>query len=337
MQRNNIFTEIDKLIDKYAGKQPGVAAAAIKDSEVIYKRTVGLANLEYDIPIKEDTAFNLASVSKPITAMGIMILQEKGEIKYNDRIVDYFPELTHYCSDVTIQHLLNHTSGIINYYEILNRLNIQDINFTNNKCYDLLMKESNLLFKPGDKFDYSNSNYVLLALLIERVTSQAFDKFIYENIFKTLGMNNSLVFDERQPIVKNRAFGYGKKEGLFYCNYIGALTTGDGCVFSTIEDMIKFEKALYSDIIVSKQVLEEVLKSAKLNNGEDAGYAFGWETHRSTKTLKRLHHSGADNGCRSLITTFPDHRLTVILLSNYDGFTWEDRLNITDEFVKIII
>lgn len=216
-------------------------------------------------------------------------------------------------------------------------INRQDINFTNKEFYGFLVKESKLLFRPGDRFDYSNSNYVLLALLIEKLTSQSLNKFIYENIFKPLGMNNSLIFDERQPIVKNRAFGYSGKESSFYCNYIGSLTTGDGCVFSTIEDMIKFEKTLYSDIIVSKQALKEGFTSAKLNNGENAGYAFGWETHRSTKKLKRLHHSGSDNGCRSLMTIFPDHGLTVILLSNYDNFTWEDRLNITDEFVKEII
>ncbi len=329
------FDEINKILEKYDGENPGVAVAAIKDGEVVYMKTVGLANLEYKISITEDSVFNLCSVSKSITAMGIMLLKERGMLNYDDEIIRYFPELAYYCKGITLRHLLNHTSGIINYYEILDRLSMKEFYVTNKDCYDLLKKERELLFEPGERFDYSNSNYVLLAMLVEKISKQSFDEFLKENIFKPLEMESSLVFDESQHIVKNRAYGYTINEDKFCCNYVGALTTGDGCIFSSIKDLVNFEQALYTEKIISKESLNEAFTSGKLNDGTEAGYGFGWETHRSTPTLKRLHHSGSDNGFRSLFTTFPEHRLTVILLSNFDNFSWEERLKIIDAFAEI--
>lgn len=327
-------SKIDGILKKYDGEKPGASVAVVKDGQIIYIKNVGLANLEYNILIDRNTVFNIASISKPITAIGIIILKEKAALSYDDEIIKYFPELKHYCKGVTIRHLLNHTSGIINYYRILDRINMSELHLTNNECYNLLINEKNLLFAPGDEFDYSNSNYVLLAMLIEKVTGKTLNDFLKENIFKPLEMNNSMVFNEKQPIVKNRAYGYGIKDNYFYCDYTGAFTTGDGCIYSSMDDLIKFEKALYSDEIIKKESLKEAFISSVLNNGEDSGYGFGWETHRSIPNLKRLHHSGADNGFRSLFTTFPEHRLTVIILSNFNEFTWDDRLNITNYFIE---
>lgn len=327
------FSKVDEILSKYDGKRPGAVVAAVKDGQEIYKKAVGLGNLEYEIPLGFNSVFNLASISKPITAMGIMVLNEKGKIKYDDEIIKFFPELSHYCKDVTIRHLLNHTSGIVNYYRILDKRGINELHLTNKECYELLVKENSLLFSPGEEFDYSNSNYVLLAMLIEQVSGKELNDFLKGYIFEPLGMNDTLVFDEKQPIVKNRAYGYANNEGDFRCNYTGPLTTGDGCIFSSINDMIAFEKALYSDKIVSKDSLKVAFTSGALNNGEDVGYGYGIETHRSTPSLKRLHHSGTDNGFRALFTTFPQLKLTVILLSNSEDFSWDDRLSITDIFV----
>ena len=238
---------------------------------------------------------------------------------------------------MTIRHLLTHSSGIINYYNILEKLNINELHLTNDHCYKLLCNETNLLFNPGEKFDYSNSNYVLLAMIIEKISKVTFSEFLDTNIFKPLNMNNSLVFDEAQPIVSNRAYGYDFKNHRYSCDYTGAFTTGDGCIFSSISDMSLFINGLYNNKLISKKSLNEAFTSFKSNDNEDLGYGFGWETHRSTDNLKRLHHSGLDAGFRSLITTFPQYELTVILLSNNSQFSFQDRLEITDEFIKAVI
>lgn len=327
---NNKLNEIDEILSKYDGERPGVAVIAKKDDEIVYRKNVGLANLEYSIPITSSTVFNLASVSKPITAMGIMILKEKGILTYDTEIISYFPELKHYCKGVTIRHLLGHTSGIINYYRILDRFGMTDLHFTNRKCFELLIKEKELLFSPGKKWDYSNSNFVLLTMIIEMVSKQTLNDFLSENIFKPLGMENAIVFNENQPIIKNRAYGYGTNEDKFYCDYIGSLTTGDGCIFASVEDLAAFEKALYSEKIVSKKSIEEAFTP-----GIDSEFGLGWETWKSTPDLKQIHHSGEDHGIKCFFITFPDHKLTIILLANFNEFTGKDMGYIADRFVEI--
>lgn len=331
-ENNYEFCEMEEYLSKYDGDRPGVALIAKMGDEIIYRKNVGLANLEYNIPITSNTVFNLASISKPITAMAIMILMEDKKLDYDNEITEYFPELSHYCKGVTIRHLLSHTSGITNYYRILDRLGMTDIHLTNEQCYELLKKEEKLLFKPGERWNYSNSNYVLLAKLIEIVSNTSLDIFLHENIFKPLGMSNAMVFNERQPIVKNRAYGYGCKEGYFFCDYIGPFTTGDGCVFASVEDLVAFEQALYTEKLVSKDTIKEAFTP-----GIDNEFGLGWETWKSTPELQQIHHSGEDHGTKGLFVTYPQHRLTIIMLANFNEFMGKDMAYITNYFVEKIV
>lgn len=328
---------LDSMFEKYAGEVPGVAVLAVRDGIKVYNKQFGLANMEYKIPIKENTAFNIASITKQFTAMGIMILAEDGKLGLNDSIVKYIPEISHYCGNVTIRCMLNNTSGIENYYRILERVNRKSLAITNEDVLNLLFNENSLLFSPGEKFDYSNSNYVLLAVVIERVTGLSYDEFMNKNIFSVLGMKNSFVFDEKQPIISGRAYGYRVKNDIICCDYYDALTTGDGGVFSTTDDLYLWDQALYTDKLVGRGSIELAFTPGKSNKGRrfEEDYGFGWAIGAYNGTI-RLWHSGLDAGFRSLITRFPEDRITIVLLSNNSEFLWGERLEITNRLYEML-
>jgi CubicO group peptidase (beta-lactamase class C family) len=329
---------IDYMLEKYMGQVPGVAALAISNGEKVYNKQFGMANLEHNISLKSNTAFNIASIAKQFTAVGIMMLVEKGILSYGDSIVRYIPELGHYCRAVTLKNMLNNASGIENYYRILERLKIPSLGITNKDVLNVLADENRLLFPPGEKFDYSNSNWVLLAVIIERVTNLSYRDFLTEYIFKPLGMKSSYIFDEGQPIIPNRAYGYKMVDGSMCCDYYDALTTGDGGIFTTIEDLYLWDQALYTDKLISYENMELVFTPGKSNKGMDLeeDYGFGWSIG-TYKGIKKLWHSGLDAGYRSLITRFPEKKISVVLLSNSSEFSWGERLKITNMFYDFLI
>lgn len=333
--KEKILSEIESLLKKYDGKTPGIAVMAVQRGQIIFQREYGLANLEHNIPIKSNTVFNLASISKQFTAMAIMMLVEKGRLKYEDKMTTYLPELSHFCNLVTIRHLLNNRSGIENYYRLLARLNKSPIYLCNREIYDLLVTENKLLFEPGTYFDYSNSNYVLLARIIEVVTKATFQEYLQENIFDKLGMNETMIFDERQPLVLNRAYGYRKEKNDFYCDYVEALTIGDGGVFSTIENLYLWDQALYTEKLVCNQTMKLAFSAGQGENGShlEEEYGFGWSISVENG-LKKVWHSGLDAGFRTLITRYLSEQFTVIILSNSADCTWVERKQITEKLYE---
>lgn len=317
----------EMLKEKYNSQKPGISVIGIKSGDIVYNEQFGLANMEYEIPITEDTVFSIASITKQFTGMGIMILQERNLLEYDEKLTEFFPKLYNY-KGVTIRHLLNNCSGIENYYSIIDRLGISAVNIDNKKVYEILLKEEGLLFKPGSKFDYSNSNWVLLAMIIERVSGVSYDKFMQENIFNVIGMKNSIVFTEKQPIVKNRAYGYGIKNEYIYCDYVEALTVGDGGILTTIGDLYKWDQALYTNRLVSKESV-----TLSFTNGSTEGeekYGFGWSIGEDELGNIKVWHTGFDAGFRSVITRYVDDKFTVVILSNSSQCSWEERKKITE-------
>lgn len=309
--------KLETYLNQYDGIRPGISVGIVRKQKVIYQKNVGVANLEYKIPISSKSVFNLASVSKPFTALGILMLVEKGILSLDDKLIRFFPEI-HYSKNVLIRHLLNHTSGIINYYDILRRIDKNDVYLTNHECFSLLSKETSLLFKPGDKFDYSNSNYVLLALLIEKLTKQSFNTYLQENIFQKIGMIQSCVYNEKQPIIENRAYGYYVENEEVSCDYIGALTTGDGCLYSTMDDLCRFVEAIYNHQFISEKLWDEAFTPVKLKDGSSCEYGYGWELQNINLTPNEIFHSGCDNGTRTLLSLFPEYEMGIIILANFN-------------------
>jgi CubicO group peptidase (beta-lactamase class C family) len=188
---------------------PGCGVGAVRDGKLVYKRAFGMANLDYDVPNTTSTLFNLASVSKPFTAMSIALLAQQGKLSLDDDIRKYVPELPKYEETITIRHLIHHTSGLREYQALVLFGGLGTDNAYNDKdILNMLSRQKNISFKPGSKHQYSNSNYHLLGIIVSRVSGKSLRLFAEENIFKPLGMKNTMFSDNRFEVVKNRASGY---------------------------------------------------------------------------------------------------------------------------------
>ena len=283
-----------------------MAVAVIRDGKLVHSKGYGLADIDTGIAIRPDTPFYLASVSKQITAMAVMILVERGKLSYDTRLVDYFSEAPVHWRTITIDHLLTHRSGIPDWFRLMGPRDRSG--FTNDDVFDLLLQNAALEFTPGEQFKYSNSGYVLLAMLIESVSGQPFHVFVKENIFDPLGMTDSLVYDQTRPDVPGRARGYRHTNDGFVLDDYDLLTTGAGGMFSTAEDLFKWDQALYTDDLVGHATIERAFTGTP-------HYGYGWFIDEY-EGMKRLSHGGGLAGFRTYIVRIPDAKFSVIVLSN---------------------
>ena len=314
--------QIDSLLAQkhQSGEFNGVALIGI-DGKVKYRKAFGIAEAERDL--KGDTPFYLGSLAKSFTAMAVMMLAEKEKLAFDDPVVDYFPEFPSHMSAITIRNLLNHTSGLPDYYAMGK---YQD-SMTNEMVMKVILDLDDLEFTPGEKYSYSNTGYVLLSLLIERVTKDSYRKFIKFRIFEPLGMEYSEVFDGNQPKMEGRARGH-TSDGQ--PNDYKALTTGAGGIYSMVDDLFLYDQALYSKILVKQETLMEAYTPAKLNSGESSYYGFGWVLE--ARDPKIVQHSGSLAGFRTFFYRDTGQKQTIILLSNFTN----DVSAIKDELVQAI-
>ncbi|MGC2238398.1 MAG: serine hydrolase [Pyrinomonadaceae bacterium] len=296
---------------------PGCAVGVVKDGKLIYKRAFGMANLDYDVPNTTSTLFNLASASKPFTAFSIALLAQQGKLSLDDDIRKYIPEMPKYDDTVTIRHLLHHTSGIREYQALIFFGGLSPDNALSDKIVlNMLARQKNLSFKPGAKHQYSNSNYHLLGIIVGRVSGKSLRAFAEENIFKPLGMKNTMFFDNRFEVVKNRASGYrvGADKSVRARSSLFDLVGGGG-VLTTVEDLYLWNQNFYEPKVGNKELLALMTTPGTLNNGEKIGYGFGL-FHNEYKGLPVIKHSGNMTGYRAQIVTFPEQKFTIIALSN---------------------
>jgi CubicO group peptidase (beta-lactamase class C family) len=296
---------------------PGCGVGAVKDGKLVYKRGFGMANLEYDVPNTPLTLFNLASASKPFTAMSIALLAQQGKLSLDDDIRKYVPEIPKYAETVTIRHLLHHTSGIREYQALIFFGGLSPDNALSDKTVlNMLARQKNLSFAPGTKHQYSNSNYHLLGIIVSRVSGKSLRAFAEENIFKPLGMKNTMFFDNRFEVVKNRASGYrvGPDKSIRARSSLFDLVGGGG-VLTTVEDLYLWDQNFYEPKVGNKELIGLLTTPGTLNNGEKLDYAFGlWR--QEYKGLPVIKHSGNMFGYRAQIVSFPEQRFTVIALCN---------------------
>jgi CubicO group peptidase (beta-lactamase class C family) len=303
----------------------------VQDGRVVHKKGYGLADIAANIPITPNTAFDLGSISKPFTAMAIMMLADRGDLRYGDPLSRFFPEFPSYARKITIWHLLHHTHGFPDYEGLFVKSGVIDKDYprpskgkeegfepTIRDALRLLAQQKALRFAPGDKYEYGGSGYVLLALIIEKVSGKPYRRFLRENIFQPLGMNRTLVYDETRPKVENKAVSYARVgEGYKDIDYTPLnLIYGDGNVNSTVEDLYKWDQALYTERLLRAETLEQAFTPGRLNDGTEIGYGSGWLVKHSPG-LRRIAHGGSWVGFRSLLVRYPDQRFTVIVLSNF--------------------
>jgi len=308
---DELFAEWDKP------DSPGCTLGIIKDGKLLYERGYGMAILEHDIPISSKTVFQLNSTSKQFTAISIALLSEQGKISLDDDIRRYLPGMPEYESPITIRHLIHHTSGIRDYLELMSLAGMSDNDYyTDDEAVEMLARQKELNFKPGDEFLYSNSGYFLLSVIVKRASGKSLREFAEENIFKPLGMKNTHFHDDHTMIVKNRATGYSPKEGGGYrINMTTLDMVGDGGVCTKVKDLLLWDQNFYRNKLGGKDLINQVLTPGKLNSGEQLDYAFGLRVS-DYRGLKMISHAGAFAGFRSAMIRFPEQKFSVICLAN---------------------
>jgi CubicO group peptidase (beta-lactamase class C family) len=296
---------------------PGCAVGVVKDGKLVYKRGFGMANLDYDVPNTTSTLFNLASASKPFTAASIALLAQQGKLSLDDDIRKYVPELPKYADTITIRHLIHHTSGIRDYLALVFFSGLGNDNAYSPKAVlNMLARQKNISFAPGAKYQYSNSGYFLLGIIVERVSGKSLRVFAEENIFKPLGMKNTRYFDNRFEVIKNRASGYvvGQNKSIRARSSLFDLV-GSGGVLTSVEDLYLWEQNFYEPKVGNKELIQLLTTPGTLNGGEKIDYAFGmWR--QEYKGLPVIKHSGNMSGFRAQIVSFPEQKFTIIALSN---------------------
>ncbi len=311
---DKLFVPWDKTIT------PGCALAIVKDGKIIYKRGYGMANLEHNIPITPQSVFYIGSVSKQFVTMCIALLEKQGKLSFDDDIRKYIPEMPDYGVPITIRHLIHHTSGLRDYLSLLGIAGIDFGSFHEDDSLELIVRQKELNFKPGEKYLYSNSGYFLLAVIVERASGKNLREYAEENIFKSLGMKNSHFHDDYTMLIKNRASGYypgGKRK---YINFISTFDcVGSGGLFTSVEDLFLWDQNFYHHKVGGKKVIELIHTRGTLNNGTKLDYAFalGIGTYKGLKTVS---HGGALGGYRSNLIRFPEQKFSVICLSNLSTF-----------------
>jgi CubicO group peptidase (beta-lactamase class C family) len=315
---STLVTKVDQLFAQWdKADSPGCALAVVKDGQMIYKHGYGIANLDYGLPISSKSVFNIGSISKQFTAMSIALLARQGKISLDDDVHKYLPELHQFPSPITIRQLIYHTSGIREYPHLMQLAGIRFQDTTDEEILRMLTRQKELNFKPGDEYLYSNSGYFLLAQIMKRASGKSLREFADENIFKPLGMTNTHFHDDSTEVVKNRATGYAaRKGGGFIIDETDSTRVGDGGLFTTIDDLIVWDKIFYdSKLSGGPELIRQFLTPGTLNSGEKIEYAFGMDVE-TYKGLNVVGHGGAFNGFNADMIRFPDQRFTVVCLCN---------------------
>jgi CubicO group peptidase (beta-lactamase class C family) len=280
--------------------------------------------------LNDSSLFELASVSKAFTAMGIMMLKEQGKLNYEDDVKKYIPELPY--DGMTVRHFLTHTSGLPDYEGLLEGWDMKKIATNDDVVKFLQTKRPPILFKPGEQWQYSNTAYAMLATMIQRVSGKPYGQFLSENIFVPLGMKRTRTYNTRRAgeVIDNYAYGFIYSDSLkkyvlpdslkefFYVYPLDGIE-GDGIVNSTTVDLFKWNQALYTDKLVSKATLEEAFTPGKLNSDSVHSYGFGWFIRNDSISGKIMSHTGGWPGYRNLIMRFVDSGDCIIVLTNAEN------------------
>ena len=327
---------------------PGVAVLVVRNGQSVFSRGYGVTDLRTLHPIDPETNFRLASFTKQFTAASIMLLVRDGKLHYDDHLTDIFPEFPAYGNSITVRNLLNHTSGLPDYEDILMK---QYPNTPEDKIpqildagvLKLLEQQTSGKFAPGTKWEYSNSGYATLAMIVEKVSGKPFGQFLQERIFAPLKMTNTLAYQKGKNEVPHRAYGHSSNNGVWHETDQSPTSAvlGDGGIYSSLDDLAKWDRALREHTLLSEAEMRPALTPvqlkdgpAKFPDGKLVSYGFGWfvDPYRGRP---RMHHDGETIGFRTTIQRFPDDRLSVIVLANRSDVDPEAlALKVADLYLK---
>ena len=309
--------EVDLYIKTSMARQhiPGLSLVVIRDGKIIKSKAYGLASVELNVPARPETVYELASATKPFVATAIMLLVQDGKISLEDKVSKFVVDAPDTWKGVTVRHLLTHTSGIKDYLGDLRR------DFPHDTPPEKIVRaaiEAPLNFTPGEKWSYSNTGYVILGMIVRKVSGEPYDAFLEGRVFKPLGMADTR-HDSPDEVIPNRAVGYlwYGAGGLHNGEFLKYQMTnhGDRGILSTALDLIKWDAALSSDRILTPSSMEAMWSRVKLNDGSTFGYGLGWFLE-DVNGHRHVYHPGGAPGTATIISRYPDDRLTVILLAN---------------------
>ncbi len=303
-------------------QEPGCMVSIIRNRNVAYQRGYGSAQLDYTIPIHSRSVFYAASLSKQFVASCIAILATEGKLRLDDSIHKYIPELPPYPHQINIRHLIHHTSGLRDYLALmsLSGMRFEDIH-TTEELLQLICRQDQLNFAPGEQYLYSNTGYFLLAEIIHRVSGLSLREFAKKNLFGPLGMTRTFFHDSRDQIIKDRVVSYSRNTKGTYriLHYMNWTQVGSGGLMTTAEDMRLWIQNFDDPIFGSPSWKNLMETQGVLNDGSHLSYGFGlqWGTYKGLKTME---HSGSFMGFRHNMMRFPEHGLTILLLANFQSF-----------------
>ncbi|MFH0733600.1 MAG: serine hydrolase domain-containing protein [bacterium] len=305
---------VEKIFAEYKGDKPGVSAAVFHNGKIVFTYVSGLADLEKGTLITPETNFRLASFSKQFTAMCVMILKEEGKLNYTDNLCDFFPDFPAYGKKITVKNLFNHTSGLLDYEDLLTDTAYQVLD---SDVLEIMKGVDSTYFETGTQFRYSNTAYALLAMIVEKVSGKKFSQFMKEKVLDPLEMNNSVEFREGENQVPNRAYGYAQKDNTFVFSDQSTTSAvwGDGGLYSSTVDIFKWDQALYTEKLIKKETLMEAYTPTVLSTRENTGYGYGWYID-VYKGLKRVYHTGDTCGFRTIFQRYPEKNFSVVVLVN---------------------
>ncbi len=310
------FGFVDSLFAAYTGPDvPGASVVVIRDGKVIVRRAYGIADLERRVSAAPETDYRLASVSKQFTAMAVMLLAKDGKLRYDQPVRDFLPELPAATRAVTVRHLLNHTSGLWDYEDLVPESRTTQLD--DRDVLSLMASKDSLYFEAGSEYRYSNSGYVLLGMIVVRASGMTLPDFLRARIFEPLAMHASVAHVEGADTVPRRAYGYSPSGGAFVQTdqSVTSATLGDGGIYTNIDDMTRWDQALYATQLVDAAALRLATTPPELPRGAATRYGFGWFVD-SYRGERRWRHTGETSGFRNAIQRFPGRRLTVVVLTN---------------------
>ena len=312
---------IDALFASFHNEMPGVAVAVTLDGKQIYNKAFGLANLEYNVPNTTATIFEAGSVSKQFVAASVLLLAKEGRLSLSDDVRKYVPELPVYDAPITIDMLLCHTSGLKDWGAIYSLTGWPRTTrvYTQELGYDIIFRQKSLNFLPGSQYSYSNSNYMMLTLIVERVSGLSLAQFTAERFFGPMGMSQTSWRDNHRAIVPGRATAYDKRDGKFLLNMPFEDLHGPGGLLTTTHDLLVWNRLLEGEEMFGSEYAINRVAERKLNDGKGCGYAAGL-TIGKYNGYDEIAHSGSTAGYRAWLAWYPQKRLSVVLLSNYAQF-----------------
>lgn len=309
---------VDEIFTAFTGDVPGAAVMVIQNGEVTLQKGYGLARVVDGTPVTSKTNFRLASVTKQFTAMTIMQLIERGQLTLETSLTDIFPDFPDYGKNITIRHMLQHSSGIKDYGP-MSELEL-DRQFTDQDVYNYMATLNDVDFAVGEQHVYSNSAYVLFTQILEKIIGEQWRDYVKANIFNQIGMDNTLAFVDGINVVTNRAYGHTVEEN-------GEITEtdqnkwsamlGDGGIYSSLEDFYKWDQALYTDQLLSQDMMDAMFVNQKTNDGQPMNYGYGWRLE-TYKGMDVHYHTGSSIGFRNIYYRIPEKNFSLLIFRNRD-------------------